>query len=75
MNWYKKAKLEIQLNNGQSNPYVEIDDGEESVRIYFCSDGGIIQGHEKSIGVDQGARKKENQADFDDAPAKDGIKI
>ncbi|MCH7535759.1 MAG: hypothetical protein IH948_08470 [Bacteroidetes bacterium] len=69
--------MEIKLNNGQSGgPYLSIDnDGKEVLRAYFMKDGGIIQVNGMSVGCRNGSRAKENQTDFEEAKAIDGIEL
>ena len=78
--------MKIKLNNGQSNPYVEVINDKEMVRIYFCKDGGIIQKcnlrHEgfvenvdRSVGCCLGCRPKVEQTHFEEAKEFDGIEI
>jgi len=69
------CEMKVMVNNGQTNPYVDISTPDEEVRIYFCRDGGIIKAKGKSLGVYQGARFKQNQCEFEEAPEHDGIEI
>ena len=69
------SEMKVVLNNGQTNPYVDISTTDEKVRVYFCRDGGIVQANGKSIGVCQGARFKRCQCFFEEAPEHDGVEI
>lgn len=77
----RKDHMEATLANGQGNPYVSITQGDETIRVYFCKDGGIIQrwkpGCEDpvSIGCRLGCRSKDGQTTYEEAAAHDGIPI